>query len=406
MDTRRDPLHLVGKRIGGKKYLVTDVVDETTFSIVYRATHVVWERRVAIKVFHVGRGATAETRAGLLAAFVREGALLAELSETCAAICQARDIGAITTPAGDRVPYMVLEWLDGESLEAIISRERKAGGRRRSMPEVLNLLGSIAQALSCAHERGVSHCDIKPGNIIVLGAEEAAGPSRCKLLDFGVARVQGQPPPRAGADCVRRPFTPAFGAPEQFDEAYGVAGPWTDVFALALTVVELLSGREALPGHDVWTLAGQACDQARRPTPRAMDIDVNDDVEQVLAKALAVHPALRFSDVGSFWSELVRAAAVPAPEAKTPAPPIVAAYVRREAVTGVEGIGRRQRPSRPAPPRISQVTGRGGRSLSPFPVVVALAVAAALAFGTDRLPTSHGAHSILPRAAALAFAHD
>jgi serine/threonine protein kinase len=409
MDTRRDPLGLVGKRIGGKKYLVTDVVDETTFSIVYRATHVVWERQVAIKVFHVGRGATAATRAGLLAAFVREGALLGELSETCSAICQARDIGAITTGDGERVPYMVLEWLAGESLEAMISRERAAGGRTRSMAEVLDLLGSIAHALSCAHARGVSHCDIKPGNIIVLGPEDAAGPRRCKLLDFGAARVEGQALPHVGHDSARRPFTPAFGAPEQFDEAYGVAGPWTDVFALALTVVELLSGREALPGHDVWTLASQACDQARRPSPHAFGVGVSDAVERVLVKALAVHPALRFADVGSFWRELVQAASVSAPVASVAAAPlseVVAREARRDAVTDLEGVARRVPAARRAPPRASQVRARSARSLSPFPLVVALAVAAAVAFGTDRLPSAHGTHSLLPRAAAVAFARN
>ncbi|HEY4016606.1 MAG TPA: serine/threonine-protein kinase [Polyangiaceae bacterium] len=384
------------------------MVDETTFSIVYRATHVVWERQVAIKVFHVGMGATPEARAGLLAAFVREGALLGELSETCSAICQARDIGAITTADGKRVPYMVLEWLEGESLEAIISRERKAGGRARSMPEVLDLLGPIAQALSCAHARGVSHCDIKPGNIIVLGSEDARAPSRCKLLDFGAARVEGQAAPRIGRDGGRRPFTPAFGAPEQFDEAYGAAGPWTDVFALALTVVELLSGREALPGQDVWTLASQACDQAKRPTPRAFGVTVSNAVEEVLARALAVHPVFRFADAGSFWSALVQAASTTAAEAtvEVQAMDIVARSVRREAVTGLEGAVRARRPSRRPPPRASQVRARSGRSVSPFPLVVALAVAAALAFGTDRLPSSHGAHSLLSRAVAVAFARN
>lgn len=411
MESCNDPLGLVGRRIGGGKYLVTDVVDETTFSIVYRATHIVWERPVAIKVFHLGPSAGAQARAELLASFVREGALLAELSETCAAICQARDIGALTTSDGVRVPYMVLEWLEGESLQAVISRERKMGGRRRTIAEVTQLLGSIAQALACAHARGVAHCDIKPGNIIVLGVLGALGADakddlRCKLLDFGVAKVEGQPPP-AKSHVGRRPFTPAFGAPEQFDDAYGVAGAWTDVFALALTVVELLTGEEALQGHDVWMLAGQACDYARRPTPRTLGVDVGDEVEWVLRKALAVDPAMRFPDVGVFWAELVQAASVPA--RNDAAFDLIAREAVRDAVTGLDAglpvsLNRLQGEASGRP---SRAPARSTRSrLSRFPAVVALAVTAAIAFGSGHLPSraSRAPHATSPHATIVALA--
>jgi eukaryotic-like serine/threonine-protein kinase len=405
MDTRGDPFDIVGKRIGGGKYLVTDVVDNTTFSVVYRATHVVWARRVAIKVFHVGADATADARAELLASFVREGALLAELSETCSAICQARDIGALKMPDGGRVPYMVLEWLDGESLEASISRERKTGGRRRTMAEVMQLLGSIADALGCAHDRGVSHCDIKPGNIVVLGSE-ATGDARCKLLDFGAARVErGRHEPGGGRyEPTRRPFTPAFGAPEQFDEAYGHVGPWTDVFALALTVVELLTGGEALQGQDVWLLASQACDEARRPTPRVFGVDVGDEVEAVLAQALAVHPLLRFPDVGSFWSALVRASSVPSVSRAPAADPIFVAP-SRNAVTQAEGLLSMSPPPRAPASRgaRSHIPTRARVPLSRLPAVVALALSTAVAFGAGHV-RAQAAHRLSSVASVVALA--
>jgi serine/threonine protein kinase len=200
------------------------------------------------------------------------------------------------------MPYMVLEWLDGESLETLLSRERESGAPSRTIDEVVRLLAPIAEALGCAHARGVVHCDVKPGNMIFL----RTGRPHCKLLDFGIAKVVRRTSPSQPA-IVERAFTPGFGAPEQFDAAYGETGPWTDVFALALVVVEMVCGREALQGQEVVKLAWESCDRTRRPTPRALGARVSDEVECVLRRALAVEPALRFADVRAFWTELRQA---------------------------------------------------------------------------------------------------
>src|ERR1700710_2041225 len=81
-----DPLDLVGTTIAGK-YDVEAVVASTALSVVYRATHRVWQRKVAIKAF-TAPNLSDETRQELLASFVEEGRLLMDLSERCASICQ------------------------------------------------------------------------------------------------------------------------------------------------------------------------------------------------------------------------------------------------------------------------------------------------------------------------------
>src|SRR6185436_20421180 len=96
----RDEFGIVGTVLGDR-YLVREVVAEGGFAIVYRAEHVVWQRPVAIKAYKKGRGS--------MEAFIREGAILAELSEASVAACQARDASSFTTPEGDVVPYLVLE---------------------------------------------------------------------------------------------------------------------------------------------------------------------------------------------------------------------------------------------------------------------------------------------------------
>jgi serine/threonine protein kinase len=297
-----DPFGLVGVTLAGK-YGVERVVAETELSVIYRARHRVWQRPVAIKVFKSPMLAEA-ARDRLLESFVREGALMMDLSERCAAICQARDVGSTVTASGDWVPYTVLEWLEGETLEAAIGR----GARPRPVKEVLELLDPIATALAVAHERGVVHLDVKPGNVFLLtdaGREDA----RCKLLDFGIAKVVDLAGARTSLDGFgQRSFTPAYGAPEQFSPAYGSTGPWTDVFALALVFVELITGREPLAGDTIAQLAAESCDATRRPTPGALGVAVHGDVERVIARALSVKPADRYPNAGDFWFALCHAA--------------------------------------------------------------------------------------------------
>jgi serine/threonine protein kinase len=301
-----DPFNLVGTRVAGK-YDVEEVVAQTVLSVVYRATHRVWQRSVAIKAF-AGPLLSDEARQQLLASFVEEGRLLMDLSERCVSICQARDVASLTTEAGDWVPYTVLEWLDGECLEVILRRERAASTRPRTVAEGIELLNPIAQALAVAHERGVVHRDVKPGNIFVLA--EADGPTpRCKLLDFGVAKVMRGGAATTAGERVCQSFTPTYAAPEQFFAAYGTTGPWTDVFALALIVVELLVGHEVLPCKPIEVLAALSCDPNIRPTPATFDVKVSDAVERVLQRALAVRLEDRYPDARSFWDALAAAAA-------------------------------------------------------------------------------------------------
>jgi serine/threonine protein kinase len=296
-----DPFELVGTTIAGK-YDVEQVVAQTALSVVYRATHRVWQRSVAIKAF-TAPSLSEEARQQLLASFVDEGRLLMDLSERCASICQARDVSSLTTSRGDWVPYTVLEWLDGESLEGLLRRERAEGRPPRTLSAALELLNPIAEALAVAHERGVVHRDVKPGNIFVLGGVQGEAP-RAKLLDFGVAKVmRGAAAAPAGPN-VTQSFTPSYGAPEQFSAAYGTTGPWTDVYALGLIVVELLAGREALQGDAVGALAAQSCDSEVRPTARRLGAVVTDDLEHALERALAVRLEDRFANASQLWSAL------------------------------------------------------------------------------------------------------
>ena len=300
-----DPLALVGTTVSDK-YEIERVVGEGGFALVYRAMHKVWNRPVAIKVFRTLGDLPPERREQLVKSFIQEGALLAELSERSAAICQARDVGMMKMRDGREMPYMVLEWLEGKSLEQVLDYEKAQRLPPRTPTETLAILEPAALALALAHKKGIAHRDVKPANLFVLG--DARGEYTVKILDFGIAKVVQDLQRATGSfnqtQGVVSSFTPAYGAPEQFSRTHGATGPWTDVFALALIFTELMTQEAPLRGDDLTQLAFCSMDPKRRPTPRAYGMEISDSLEAVLRRALAVAPDERFRSTGEFWDAL------------------------------------------------------------------------------------------------------
>ncbi|MGZ5970754.1 MAG: serine/threonine-protein kinase, partial [Polyangiales bacterium] len=327
MATIEDPLGLVGTTIDDK-YIVEAVVGEGGFAVVYRATHKLWQKPVAIKCFKTLMDASPALREKLLKDFVQEGALLTELSARSASIVQARDIGTLTTKDGAWVPFMVLEWLEGKTLDGLIE---EGGSNPWTVDLTMAILEPVALGLDLAHRRNIAHRDIKPANIFIVGhlpsyKDDEAPPSgemHVKLLDFGIAKVvqsaADQGFTKTGGQVTS--FTPQYGAPEQFSRARGATGPWTDVYSLALIFSEMTSGKLALEGEDFIQLGMSSADPNRRPTPRTLGAKVNDAVEAVSAKALALKPQDRFQSTGEYWNAL-REALGHAPMKRTATTPV------------------------------------------------------------------------------------
>jgi formylglycine-generating enzyme required for sulfatase activity/serine/threonine protein kinase len=315
-DSRRDTLGITGTVIADK-YRIGPVIGEGGFSAVYRAEHMIWQQPVAIKCFKILANAPEDQREQLLDGFIQEGKLMAQLSSRSAAIVQARDIGTFNSKDGQWVPYMVLEWLDGKPLDQVLWEERRAGLPARSLHEAFALLEPAAQALEVAHQQGVAHRDVKPANFFVIG--NARSPQvYVKVLDFGIAKVMAEHAAAAAAlahtGTEITSFTPNYGAPEQFSRTYGATGPWTDVFAMALILVEVLrGGLPAFEGAEFMQMQVESRDPQRRPTPRTFGVPVTDAVEQVFLKALAVAPGDRFASMGQLWSALMHAVFPDAP---------------------------------------------------------------------------------------------
>jgi serine/threonine-protein kinase len=189
------------------------------------------------------------------------------------------------------------------------------------------MLRPVAQALARSHHfqgpRGVEsiiHRDLKPENVFIA---QIGGVETVKILDFGIAkatRVASQAagrlvesPTSLGLGPQEDPgaFSPGYGAPEQWaPKRFGDAGPWTDVWGISLTMVEVLVGGPAIDGDSIG-MRKIALDEKRRPTPRMLGAPIPPEVDRVFEKALAVEPAQRFQDITALWSALEGAMGMP-----------------------------------------------------------------------------------------------
>src|SRR4051794_36891438 len=178
----QDPFRLCGVTIEGK-YRVASVVGDGGFGVVYRGVHKGFGELIAIKCLKVPGTLPEAERATLLEQLKDEGRLLHRLSKVTSGIVQALDVGAMTTEAGIWVPYLVLEWLEGETLAQFMKKRADAGSPGMTVGEAVKLLEPAARALAVAHKQKIAHRDVKPANLFVT---EASGARTLKVLDFGI----------------------------------------------------------------------------------------------------------------------------------------------------------------------------------------------------------------------------
>ncbi len=271
------------ERIGD--YTILGLLGEGGMGVVYLAQQEEPRRIVALKVLRRSLATPASH-----ARFRREAAALARLQHPAIAQIYA------TGTADDGQAYFALEYVKGRSLQAW-AQEADASQRER-----VEMLIGIAEGVQHAHDRGVLHRDLKPGNILV---DETGRP---KILDFGVARfVDDEPGTTLATRTGQILGTIPYMSPEQI--AGGLAGvdERTDVYALGVVAFELIAGR--LP-YDV---GGASIADAARIIqdcpPDTLSTVVRDsrgDLETIVGKALEKAPDRRYHSVGALADDLRR----------------------------------------------------------------------------------------------------
>ncbi len=274
---------LVGQIIG-QKYEILSSLGTGGMGTVYKARDVKLGRTVAIKAMHIERDANPKDRER----FVREARSLAMLEHS-----NVLPIYELLEH-GDTY-YMVMQFVSGGTLTDRIRQNWQGELPQGLSPEfVVNIVAQAARALDYAHNQGIIHRDIKPGNILLT--EDG----RTLLGDFGIAKWTGVTRDESLTAEGASVGTPAYMSPEQIN-AFEL-GPPSDIYALAIVTYEMLTGRPPFEGSPISVIHKQINEAPPRPTD--LNADIPSQVELVLLKALEKDPANRYARAGEFATAL------------------------------------------------------------------------------------------------------
>jgi serine/threonine protein kinase len=321
----RDPFDLVGDVLDGQ-FRVDAFAGEGDLSVVYRGHHVGVDAPVAIKCLNLPETLDAELARPLVAGFNEASRIHYRLARGNLHIAQTIASGSTLVPrTGTIVPYLVREWFEGESLASDLRRRRAEKKTGRSVDEAIALLETAFDGIGYAHEQGDVHLSINPSNLFVVQSKGKTPAPSLKVLDFGVARTMndfggGFSPASPPAGGLRLLF-PAYAAPEQLDRAVGELGPWTDVYALALVMMEVLSDRAVMSEPETGAIVERALDDERRPTPQSHGLNLPASIDRALARAVARLPERRQKNAGELWRDLRTAARTSSTRSVLPAAP-------------------------------------------------------------------------------------
>jgi serine/threonine protein kinase len=204
--------------------------------------------------------------------------------------------------SADGVFYLVMEYVEGETLHKLLRREGTL-----TIPRAVRLLRQIADGVEAAHELGILHRDLKPANIFIMKGKHGDG--FVKVGDFGLAKIVSNTVTDTASNATPSSRgiigTPEFMAPEQMQPELGVDAR-ADLYALGTIAYLMLGGRTPFTG-DLMQLVTQKIMQ--RPAPlSSIRTDVPADVDRVVMHALEIDPAKRPSSVGEWMEELEKAA--------------------------------------------------------------------------------------------------
>jgi len=329
------------------KYQILGKLGQGGMGIVYKARHLHFDELCALKVVtsHLA------DEAGFLQRFRAEALVMRKLSHPNAVRVQDFD------ETEDGRPFMVMEYVEGRSLDKILSTGAPLPPRR-----AIRITMQAASALGAAHQLGIIHRDIKPANILL--SQTADGGDFIKVLDFGVAKVKEGSTLVMGASLTRTGFvvgTPEYMSPEQ---ARGVRGEEldgrTDLYSLGVVLYEMLTGRLPFTA-DTPVMMLMAHVQTAPLDPRTLRADLPAALADLVLRVLEKEPDRRFASAEAM-REALEALEQDRTVRLTPAP----------APSAVRGV-----PTPRVPPRVPPAPPPEGRFSPPGAKQAALAAPAA-----------------------------
>ncbi len=315
------------------RYVILGEAGRGGMGAIYQARDPMLQRMVALKVLPPEYNRQREYRER----FIREAQAAGKIHH--------RNVVAVHDVSVREPPYIVMEYLRGETFDAFIKREAPV-----SLERTLDCLAPVMAAVIAAHECGVIHRDLKPANVML--AIERDGTVTPKVLDFGISKLTRPDAPSPTGRIHDDPEltgddqqigTPSYMAPEQ-DGDHRAVGPWSDAYSIALMVYLALTGKKAFSGPgSIGVIVAKRLGHFTPPSEFPFNLPAG--IDPWMKRALAVDVSERFADV----REMARALLAIAPDAvRTRWEPLFARETSPSPAVPIdlaEGYG----PSAPAP---------------------------------------------------------
>ena len=280
---------LLGKVLAGK-YRIEERLSEGGMGTVYRGTHVLMDKTVAVKVLRTSLASDEK----IVARFSREARAASRISHPNALSVTdfGEDEGGIV--------FLVMEYLSGKTLKEVIRDEGPM-----PLARVVEITRQVGGALEAAHAQGVVHRDLKSDNIMLLSS---AGGDYAKVLDFGIAKIkepEGEYDPGLTAPNLVI-GTPQYMSPEQCSQA-GEIDARSDIYSFGVILYEMLVGHVPFTGESPTVIMLK---HLQEPAPSVLDErnDLPGAVGRVITRALAKVPENRYQTIEELLEDLTLAA--------------------------------------------------------------------------------------------------
>lgn len=277
---------LTGK-ILSSRYRLDSIIGEGGMGIVFKGFDLITKVNLAVKVL---KDDDCFNRVENVIRLKREAVAVSRLDH--AGIIKVLDVGA-----SEEIRYLVMEHIEGQSLDAFIESQRSI-----PLPLALGLVRKIAETLAYVHENGIVHRDIKPGNIILTESATKSGPAIFpKIGDFGLSRFinysRKEPLEISGTYCYM--------SPEQAGLIRCPVDCRTDLYSLGILLYKLLTGRLPYQGRDVPELFNQMITLAPQK-PSRLNPEIPDILDTVIARLIEKDPEKRYQTADGLCHDLGR----------------------------------------------------------------------------------------------------